>query len=89
MPGGAEVIAWLKSGVSYSQDLIAVTTEDRDPRQPAARLWEALAVLEPTEPGAHSWTDWGKEWFGPDLWALIADVRSAAARVAQERLNPS
>jgi hypothetical protein len=54
----------------------------------AGPLWEALTALEPTEPGAHRWTDWGKEWFGPDLWTLTEDVRNAGGRVAQERLNP-
>ena len=57
--------------------------------QPAGPLWAALAALEPTDRGALSWTDWGKQWLGPELWALTAVVRESGGRVAQERLNPS
>lgn len=56
--------------------------------QPARALWAAMAELSGTAAGKVTWAATAGTWLGAELWAATARVRSAGARVAQERLAP-
>jgi hypothetical protein len=56
--------------------------------QPATALWAAMAALPGTDEGKVTWTTATGAWLGDELWTATSSVRTAGARVAQERLAP-
>jgi hypothetical protein len=85
--------AWYWGDLDPTGVAIAVAADQAAPGliRPAGGLWKALAVLEPSEPGKHTWDQLsgGPGWFGVELWEATEPVRSARGRVAQEAVPPS
>jgi len=54
---------------------------------PAAGLWAAMADVSVQGAGEHDWARTeGVDWLGLDVWARLQHVRTARARIAQERV---